>query len=79
MKDIVIRQERIKRELLTLCFCFVAAVLFNVYAIATRGTLWSELLSQLHVTLAVAFVFYVVLGVVRLIVCGIRRLVTSSR
>ncbi len=77
MKDIVIRQERIKRELLVLCFCFVAAVLFNVYAIATRGTRWSELLSQLHVTLAVAIVFYVVLAIVRLIVYGIRRLVAS--
>lgn len=61
MKDIVIGQARIKRELLVLSTCFVAAVLINVYAIATRGTEWSELLSQLHITLAVAVFFYVVL------------------
>ncbi|MFC1640019.1 hypothetical protein ACFL3B_04570 [Gemmatimonadota bacterium] len=79
MKDIVIGQARIKRELLVLSICFVAAVFLNVYAIAAKGTEWSELLSQLHLTLAVAIVFYVVLGVFRLIVFGIRRLVNSPR
>ncbi len=77
MKDIVIRQERIKREFLVFPFCFLAAVLLNIYAIASRGTQWSELLSQLHVTLAVAIVFYVILGVIRLIVAGVRRVVGS--
>ena len=79
MKDIVLKQARIKRELLVLLICLIAAVLFNVYAIATKGTEWSELLSQLHLTLAVAIVFYVVLGVFRLIVYGVRRLVKSGR
>ena len=75
MKDIVIRQARIKREFVVLLACFIVAVLFNIYAIATRGTQWFELLSQLHLTLAVAFVIYVLLGFIRLIVWGIRRLV----
>ena len=79
MKDIVIRQERIKRELYVLLFCFLAAVLFNVYAIASRGTQWSELFTQLHVTIAVAFVFYVLLGFVRVPVAGIRLLVKKRQ
>ena len=79
MKDIVLRQARIKRELLVLSICFVAAVLINVYAIATRGTEWSELLSQLHITLAVAVFLYLDLGVIRLVFFGIRRLVKSRR
>lgn len=79
MKDLVIGQARIKRELLVLLFCFIAAVLTNVYAIATRGTEWSELVSQLHVTLAVGVVFYVVLGLPRLVISGIRKMVGSIR
>ena len=79
MKDIVIGQARIKREILALSICFVAAVLINVYAIATRGTEWSELLSQLHITLAVAVFLYVVLGVIRLGIFGTWRLVKSRR
>ena len=79
MKDIVISQTRIKREFLVLSFCFAAAVIFNVYAIATRGTQWSEVFSQLHVTLVVAIVFYVMLGLVRLIVFGIRALAGKTR
>ena len=79
MKDIVISQKRIKREFLILSFCFAAAVLFNVYAIATRGTRWSELFSQLHTVLALAIVFYMLLGLVRLILFGIGALVGKDR
>ena len=79
MKDIVIGQARIKREFFVLSICFVAAVLLNVYAIATRGTEWSELLTQLHITLAVAIVLYLVLGIIRSMVLGAWRLVKSRR
>jgi hypothetical protein len=79
MKDIVIRQVRIKREFLVLSVCFVAAILLNVYAIATRGTEWSELFTQLHITLALALFFYVVLSIVRLGIFGAKRLVGSGR
>lgn len=75
MKDIVIRQARIKREFLVLSVCFLAAILLNVYAIATRGTEWSELFTQLHITLALALFFYVVLSIVRLVYFGAKRLV----
>ncbi len=78
MKDIVIGQARIKRELLVGAFCFVGAVLLNVYAITTRGTQWSELITQLHVAVAVAMVLYLVLGVLRLIAAGVRRLVRRT-
>jgi low affinity Fe/Cu permease len=79
MRDIVIGQARIKREFLALSICFVAAVLLNVYAIATRGTEWSELLTQLHITLAVAIVLYLMLGIIRLMVLGVWRLVKIGR
>jgi len=79
MRDIVIGQERIKREFFVLSICLVAAVFLNVYAIATKGTEWSELITQLHITLAVAMVLYVVLGVIRIIAFGGWRLVKRSR
>jgi hypothetical protein len=79
MKDIVIRQVRIKREFLVLSVCFVAAILLNVYAIATRGTEWSELFTQLHITSALALFFYLVLSIVRLVYFGAKRLIGSGR
>jgi len=74
MKDIVITPRAVRREFLILLLCFVVAILLNVFAIATRGTSWSELLSQWHIMLALSVVLYVLLGIIRLVVCGIIRL-----
>ena len=78
MRDIVIGQARIKREVLVLSMCFLAAEILNVYAIATKGTEWSELFTQLHIALAVAIVLYLVLGLIRLLVFGFLRLVRGA-
>lgn len=78
MRDIVIGQARIKREILVLSMCFLAAEILNVYAIATKGTEWSELFTQLHIALALAIVLYLVLGLVRLVVFGVLKLAKGS-
>jgi len=79
MKAIVIGQEKIKRELWILLICFVVAILFNVYAIATKGTEWTELWSQLHVAVLLSVVLYVLLGIIRLILYGIVRPFSRKR
>jgi TRAP-type C4-dicarboxylate transport system permease small subunit len=71
MKDIVISGRRILREVLIYAGCFVAALAVNVYSIVQFKTEWKELFTTLHITLAVALVFFGVLAVLRGIVfCG---------
>jgi hypothetical protein len=65
MKDIVISGRRIARELWMYGGCVFAALCVNVYAIIRFHTQWKELITTLHITLAVALVFYGVLAVLR--------------
>ena len=74
MKDVVIRAQAIKRELLLLVLLLVAAIVMNVYAIVVHEGQWSELISQLHIVVLLALFFYVVVWIVRLIFWGIRAL-----
>jgi hypothetical protein len=71
MKDMVITGRRIFTEALIFAFCFVAALAVNAYSIVHFNTEWKELFTTLHITLAVAFVFFGVLVLLRGIVfCG---------
>ena len=76
MKDVVIRAQTIKRELLLLVLLLVVAFVMNMYAIVVHEGQWSELISQLHIVVLLALFFYVVVWIVRLIFWGIRALWT---
>ena len=65
MNDIVITKRRIVRELLIFVGCFVLALVVNVYAIIRFGTEWKELITTLHITLAVAVLFFAVAAFLR--------------
>ena len=69
MKDIIIKSDTVKRELLVFGACFVLACLMNIYAISIAGTPWSELFTQLGYVMFIALVVYLLLALVRLIVC----------
>lgn len=73
MKDLVIPGRRIVREVLIFLGCFVVAFFVNVYAIHKYKTEWRELVTTLHITAAVAGVLYVLLGVLRIVICGVAR------
>ena len=61
MKDITISGKRIRTELKWLLGCFVAAIIFNVYAIIRYQTSWAEFFSSLHVMVILSLVFYFLL------------------
>ncbi len=61
MKDITISGKRIKTELIWLMGCFVAALIFNVYAIIRYQTSWAEFFTSLHVVVILALLFYMLL------------------
>ena len=74
MKDIVITQKHIVRELYIILGCFVSACLVNVGAIIAYDRPWSELWSQIGFVLFIAAGVYGLLAVVRVIVAVLFRL-----
>ncbi len=79
MKDIIIKRKFYIRELKLFLVMFIIAFLFNIYAIISFDTRWIELISQLHIMLLLAFIFYVIVAVFRIIAWFIRRLVKKSK
>lgn len=75
MKDIVITGERRKKELLILLICFLAAFALNIASIIIYKTSWTEVFSQIGYVVVIAVLFYLVLAMVRFLVCWIRKLV----
>jgi hypothetical protein len=65
MKDITISGRRIIRELLIFIGCIFAALVVNVYSIVHFNTEWKELITTLHITLALALVFFALLALLR--------------
>lgn len=68
MKDIVITGRRIVRELLIFAGCFILALCVNIYSIIRFGTEWKELITTLHITLAVALLFFAVAAFLRVLI-----------
>lgn len=74
MKDILISSRRIGREISIFIACVVIALGVNVFAIVKYKTEWKELGTTWLITLALAVILYLVLGVVRVVICGVGRL-----
>ena len=79
MKDITISGKRIRTELKWLLGCFVAALIFNVYAIISYQTSWKEFITSLHVVVLLSLVFYVLLLFFRLLVTMVLRYSSRKR
>lgn len=79
MKDLVIPARTIGRELRIAATCVLLAFGLNAYAIARFKTPWSELVTTLPVTLAVAAVVYLVFATVRLLIAAGRHLFVHRR
>jgi len=68
MKDIVIKEGRIKKEIIAFAVCFVFALALNIYSILKYNTKWSELVTCVHIVLALAVFFYAVSVMLRLLI-----------
>lgn len=75
MKEIVITQKDLIRELYIILGCFVLACLVNVGAIIAYDRPWSELWSQIGFVLFIAAGVYGLLAVVRILVFLICKLI----
>lgn len=72
-RDIVIKSDTVKRELIVFLACFIFAFLMNVFAIVRAGTSWNELFTQLGYVIVIALVVYLLLMPLRLVVWLIMR------
>jgi hypothetical protein len=79
MKDISISGKRIRTELKWLLGCFVASIIFNVYAIIRYQTSWTEFFTTIHVVFILALVFYLLLFFFRGLFTLITRFSTRKR
>ncbi len=72
MKDIVIKAEVVKRELLFLLAVFVLSFFLNIYAIIVHDGQWSELFSQFHIVVLLTLFFYLLSLLVRFVYLGVK-------
>jgi len=73
-RDTTIKAGQKKRELIILLVCFLAAYLLNVIGIIQHNSPARELITQLHLVLLVAAVFYGTVIVLRVLYYLISRL-----
>jgi ABC-type proline/glycine betaine transport system permease subunit len=78
MKDIVIKEKHIKRELWIFAACIAVMEILNIYSIIKYHGMWKEAVMSLGFVVAAAVVTYLVVGLVRLIVAGIIKLIKKN-
>ena len=66
MRDIIIRKESHKRELLLFLACWIVAEVLNIAAIVIYDTPWWEAFTYVGYVTCIAAVFYAILFVVRI-------------
>ncbi|MCQ2143401.1 MAG: hypothetical protein MJY56_04965 [Bacteroidales bacterium] len=74
MKDITISGKTLRREMLIVLGCFIVAVGVNVYSIIKYRTPFSEIFTQIGYTLILTLALLIVVTLIRLIVCLIKRI-----
>lgn len=79
MKDSIISAKTKKRELNIFIIAFVVAFILNIISIIAYNTQWIEVVSSLHYVLLFAIVLYIIQGIIRLIIWGIRQLVSRQK
>ena len=75
MKDIVISEKHIKRELWIFVACIAVMEGLNIYSIIKYHGMWKEAIMSLGFVVAAAVVTYLVVGLVRLVAAGIIKLI----
>lgn len=75
MKDTVISGKNKKRELTIFGTAFIVAFILNIISIIEYNTEWIEIVSSLHYVFLLAIILYIIQGIIRLIIWGIKKLV----
>ena len=79
MKDIIIKGNRIVKELKYLLICYIIANLVNIFAIVKYNTDWMELLTWQRFIIFIAVIFYAFTVIIRLIAVALRQLLKKPK
>lgn len=79
MKDLVITAKKLRKEILILAVCFIAAFIINIISIIIYKTPWYEIFTQIGYILVITLLFYIFAIVLRLTIFFIRKLVVSIK
>jgi len=79
MKDIIIKGNRIVKELKYLLICYIIANLVNIFAIVKYNTDWMELLTWQRFIIFIAVIFYAFTVIIRLITLALRQLLKKPK
>ena len=79
MKDIIITEKRIKKELSVFVFCFFVGTLTNTLAILYYKSAWTELFTSLHYVLIATVFIYLVSGFIRVLYYIVKKWISKNK
>ncbi|HCY72971.1 MAG TPA: hypothetical protein DHU75_02245 [Rikenellaceae bacterium] len=77
MKDIVLKGNVIRRELLVALCCVLLSFCINVVAVIVYAKPWTEIFTQIGYVVVIGVVFYCIMWVFRLLYLAIKKLITK--
>lgn len=77
MKDIIIKGRTVRRELIVAACCIAAGAIFDIVAIVMFDKPFVELFQTVGYVLFVAFLLYIALGLLRLIVFFVKHITNN--
>jgi hypothetical protein len=78
MKEASKKTVSIKKELLILVVCLIAAIGLNIYAVSKYNTDWSELFGQMHIIGLIGLVIYGMVVFFRIVAWLLIRLIIKK-
>lgn len=76
MKDIIIKNSTLKREIIIWIISLVIAIAINIYAILKYNASWTELLTQIPVMILISVLIYFVTLIARGITKTVGKILT---
>lgn len=75
MKDIIIKKDRIRKELMVFITVFILVFLLNIYAIIIYKTEWSEVLNELPFVILISIIIFFVYSLIRGLITLIKKFI----
>lgn len=79
MKDIIISEKHIRRELWVFAACLAVMEALDIYSIIKYDGMWIEAVKSIGFVFTAAVVTYLIVGIIRLIYAGIVKLINKTR
>lgn len=77
MKDIILKGNVIRRELLVALCCFLLSFCINIVAVIVYVKPWTEIFTQIGYVVIIGAVFYCIMWAFRLLYLVIRKLIVK--